>query len=46
MGIADGKSFGHVEVMRYGVIGSVCDVGWDDLDASVLCRELNFTVRL
>ena len=42
--IADGRYFGNVEVTRYGVTGSVCDVGWDDKDAEVLCKELGFTV--
>ncbi|XP_053406028.1 deleted in malignant brain tumors 1 protein-like isoform X2 [Mercenaria mercenaria] len=41
--ISEGKSFGNIEVKRYGVKGAVCDADWDDNDAKVLCRELNFT---
>lgn len=44
--LSDGRYFGNIEVTRYGVTGSVCDVGWDDKDADVLCRELGFKVNI
>ncbi|KAM9315555.1 T-cell differentiation antigen CD6-like [Gastrophryne carolinensis] len=32
---------GRVEVLMDGVWGSVCDGGWDALDAEVTCRHMN-----
>lgn len=31
-----------MEVFLNGVWGSVCDDGWDDVDAGVVCKKLGF----
>ena len=41
--IKDTLSQGRVEVCRDGAFMTVCDSGWNNIDASVLCSELGFS---
>ena len=35
---------GHVEICNNNVWGTVCDDFWGNVDATVACRQLGFTV--
>ena len=36
----NGSSYeGRVEICRNGSYGAICDSGWDELDAEVVCRQ-------
>ena len=37
------RNYGRVEVTLDGNTGAICNTGWGDADARVLCKSLNYT---
>ena len=44
MRLQDGTdiSNGRVEICQYSIWASICNNGWDSIDASVVCRQLGY----
>lgn len=42
--LVDGTTFmeGRLEVCLNGAWGTVCNRGWDDMEATVVCRQLGY----
>ena len=38
-------SNGRVEMCQNGIWGSICSNGWDHIDASVVCRQLGYSIE-